>query len=191
MSQPSLKNFCFFETNSLGSSYRISQKLAAKLPHKIFEASVTPSGSILVITFEMDLSASQIKNLLAEADLQASIKSWHLSLATSQELIDGYLNQTMRPLNGNLVVVEGDLFSAVLPVVESMILADLQIIEFRILRSAKNVFCISFDSTFSDQELKKIISEAKQNLQDLELQNHVHVSLITKPNSEIRSQYTI
>lgn len=185
-----LKHFCFFETKSLGTSYKLSQLLSATLPHKIFEASVTPSGSILVIAFEKEVQASQI-NLWVKSDseISSAVKSWHMSLNTNSELIDGYLNQIMRPINGRLVIVEGHLFASVFPVIESLLSEGLKIIEFRLIRSHQNRFCVSFSANLETHDLEQKISQAMDLIKNPSLQAAIQVSLIHSPSEEIKNQY--
>lgn len=185
-----LKHFCFFETKGLGFSYKLSQLLSAQLPHKIFEATVTPSGSILVIAFQDKIETSQmIQWIERDAEIASAIKSWHLSLNTNAELIDGYLNQIMRPISGRLVIVEGFLFAAVFPVIESLIEAGLIIAEFRLLRSHQNHFCVSFTTTIDAKKLEQIVSNAIKNIDHPNWREAVHVSLIPLPSDEIKGQY--
>lgn len=174
----------------LGYSYKLSQLLSATIPHKIFEASVTPSGSILVIAFEKEVQPTHIKQwIMSDPEIATAVKSWHLSLNANRELIDGYLNQIMRPINGRLVLVEGRLFAAVFPVIESLLSQGLQIVEFRLLRSHQNQFCVSFTTILAPEELDKKISQATAIIENLELKVAVSITSINSPSEEIINQY--
>lgn len=173
-----LKNFLFAEVTSLGFAYGLIQKYASDSV-KVFEATPTPRGAIVVL-----VSGSIVPLQLIEAEIRSvdEVENFWLRERLSEKVINAYLNQTLHSIKDNLVLIETDSICDALRAAELSVQCNLEICEFRIFRSTIHRCNLSLDTKQSLSEINKVFAP-------LTAAKKAKVYYIASPNSELRSQF--
>lgn len=178
-----LKNALFLELTSLGFAYSLVQKYSDDKQIKVFEASPTPRGAILILTSSTLASLESIATAVCTNSKDQSFveNSW-LCENLSSKLVESYLNQILAPLKDNLVLIESD---SVCEAVKAAALAldnNLEICEFRTLRSTVYKCIVSLTTSLSKDDVEKYFATMMAN-------RKINLSYFSAPTRELRNQY--
>lgn len=177
-----LKHGLFLELKSLGFAYSIVQKYANNDQVKVFEASPTPRGAILILTsMSIDFLQAIIENLNQQ---NAFIENLWLAENLSEKLIEAYLNQVLAPLQDNLVLLESESVCEAVRAVTTAINNAVEICEFRILRSTIYKCIVSLTTSLTQFEIEKLFSDATAG-------GKLSLTYISSPHQELRNQYNL
>lgn len=178
-----LKNGLFLELTSLGYAYQLVQKYSADSQIKVFEASPTPRGSLLIL---MSSSFAALKAIDASISTDRQngsfIENSWMEQDLSEKLIEAYLNQILAPLQKNLVLIETESVCEALKAASLALKNGLEICEFRTLRSSVYKCCVSLTSSHARNEIDEIFAANKS-------QKNFYLHYFENPVPEIRNQY--
>lgn len=180
-----LKNALFLELNSLGYAYSLVQKYCDESQVKVFEASPTPRGAILILASNSIKGLQDIADsIIGQNEHQMFIENSWLGENLSEKLIEAYLNQILSPIKENLVLVET---TSVCEAVKATALAldkNFEICEFRMLRSTVYRCVVSLTTALPSSEVERIFAH-------LTTTRKITLNFISSPKSELRNQYNL
>ena len=180
-----LKNGLFLELTSLGFAYSLVQHYSKNAQIKIFEASPTPRGAILILMSSSSKSLETIATeILSNDQNKPFIENSWLGQNLSESLIEAYLNQVLAPLKENLILIETESVCEAVKAAAMALENSLEICEFRTLRSAVYKCCLSLTSIHSKNEIEKIFGHTKD-------QRNFRLNYFEKPTQELRNQYNL
>ncbi len=180
-----LKNFLFLELTSLGSAYTLVQKFTTDSQVKVFEASPTPRGALLVLaSASLDSLNLILASLRGNSEAQTSVENSWLGEDLSEKIIEAYLNQVLTPIKNNLVLVETESICEAIRATVMAVDKNFEICEFRTLRSAIYKCIVSLTTQLSQSEVETIFST-------LVTTKKIKLTFVADPTLEIRNQYNL
>lgn len=180
-----LKNFLFLELTSLGFAYALIQKFADETQIKVFEASPTPRGSILILVSpSTEALRAVLTNISGATEFQTQIENTWLGEGLSERLIEAYLNQILAPLKENLVLFESESICESVKATALALDNNFEICEFRILRSAVYKCIVSLTTSLTKTDVEKMFTT-------LVTTKKIKLSYVAVPTRELRNQYNL
>lgn len=180
-----LKHGLFLELKSLGLAYSLVQKYASGDQVKVFEASPTPRGSILILTSSsLELLQAIATDVAQQGEYQAFTENSWLGANLSEKLIEAYLNQILAPLKENLVLLESESVCEAVKAAAMALDKNLEICEFRTLRSTVYKCVVSLTTSLSKTEVEGLFSAMTAT-------RKISLTYISNPHRELRNQYNL
>jgi hypothetical protein len=180
-----MKNFLFLELTSLGLAYSLIQKHTNMSDIKVFESSPTPRGAVLILTSPVysHLESVWLELKSNESEL-AQVENFCLSQDLPEKVIAAYLNQTLNPLEGHLVLIESNSICESIKSIWLAVQNEIEICEFRTLRSSVYRCMVSLSTKSTRTEIEKLFGP-------LSATKKITVFYISTPTDELKNQFTL
>lgn len=176
-----LKNLLVLETTSFGFVYFLIQKYTTNSDIKVFEATPTPRGAILVLAAQ---NVEWLEKIEAEVkNNNEQIENIRLCANVSEKVLAAYLNQILEPLKDHLVLLESDSICESLKALTMAIKANMDVCEFRILRSSTYKCVISLSTKLTEDEVARLFK--------LITPKKVQLNYFSHPTFELRQQFNL
>ena len=180
-----MKHFLFLELTSLGFAYQLIQKHTVNTEIKVFEASPTPRGAILVLAAgNFAHLESVVAELKSNESQMAMVENSWLRQDVPEKVIAAYLNQILTPLMDHLVLIESESICESVKAVWLAVQQGIEICEFRTLRSSIYRCMVSLSTTLSLSETEKLFAP-------LTATKKIKISYFSSPSAELKNQFTI
>lgn len=161
------------------------QKYSDETQVKVFEASPTPRGAILILASASSADLKVIGTAIrSNSQYQPFIENLWLGENLSEKLINAYLNQILAPLKNHLVLIETESVCEALKAASLALDNNLEICEFRTLRSAVYKCIVSLTTSLSQSDIETIFAH-------LTVSRKISLNYFATPARELRNQYNL